>query len=175
MSKKSNKSVEIQGKYNRTFSEEFKRTQVKALAARQISVGQLCKLHGISRTSVYKWKHLYSPTPSGTKLVIQMESEQHTTLLLQAQVAEYERIIGQKQMGDGQEGGGMLPTEAALEQALSLRGIKDYEHGLIHLSDRGSQYISDDYTGLLDAYNIRISMCRNCPGQCPQRKSQWHQ
>lgn len=48
---------------------------------------------------------------------------------------------------------------AALQQALKLRGIKDYGKTLIHHSDKGSQYISDDYTALLDQYGIRISMC----------------
>jgi transposase InsO family protein len=47
----------------------------------------------------------------------------------------------------------------ALHQALRLRGIKDYEDHLIHHSDKGSQYISDDYTALLEQYGIRISMC----------------
>ena len=47
----------------------------------------------------------------------------------------------------------------ALSMALNLRGIDSYQHQLIHHSDRGSQYISDDYTNLLDDYNIQISMC----------------
>lgn len=47
----------------------------------------------------------------------------------------------------------------ALQQALKLRGIKDYEGHLIHHSDKGSQYVSDDYTALLEQYGIRISMC----------------
>jgi len=48
---------------------------------------------------------------------------------------------------------------AALKQALKLRGIKDYSGSLIHHSDKGSQYVSDDYTALLEQYGIRISMC----------------
>ena len=47
----------------------------------------------------------------------------------------------------------------ALQQSLKLRGIKDYGGRLIHHSDKGSQYVSDDYTALLDQYGIRISMC----------------
>lgn len=46
-----------------------------------------------------------------------------------------------------------------LEKALVLRGIKDYKNTLIHHSDKGSQYISNDYTNLLGTYNILISMC----------------
>lgn len=48
----------------------------------------------------------------------------------------------------------------ALEQALNLRGITDYKQQLIHHSDRGSQYISEDYTSLLSEFGIRISMCK---------------
>lgn len=47
----------------------------------------------------------------------------------------------------------------ALKQALKLRGIKNYTGTLIHHSDKGSQYASDDYTALLDQNGIRISMC----------------
>ena len=48
---------------------------------------------------------------------------------------------------------------AALKMALNKRGLRNYDHKLIHHSDRGGQYISDDYTDLLKAYKIRISMC----------------
>ncbi len=47
----------------------------------------------------------------------------------------------------------------ALRMAINLRGIRNYDSQLIHHSDRGSQYISNDYTDILDEYNIRISMC----------------
>lgn len=48
----------------------------------------------------------------------------------------------------------------ALQRALSLRGIPHYGQQLIHHSDRGSQYISDDYTTALDDHGIRVSMCK---------------
>jgi putative transposase len=47
----------------------------------------------------------------------------------------------------------------ALQMALTLRGVSDYHSALIHHSDRGSQYVSNDYTDTLEAYGIRISMC----------------
>lgn len=46
-------------------------------------------------------------------------------------------------------------TIRALEMAISKRG---YRNQLTHHSDRGLQYCSSDYTGLLLANNIRISM-----------------
>ncbi len=46
---------------------------------------------------------------------------------------------------------------AALRQALATRMVAP---GLIHHSDRGVQYASAAYTGLLDAHEVRISMSR---------------
>ena len=48
-------------------------------------------------------------------------------------------------------------TLAALRMALSRRSIQP---GLVHHSDRGTQYASIDYTDLLKAYQIDISMSR---------------
>ena len=48
-------------------------------------------------------------------------------------------------------------TLAALRMALSQRTIQP---GLVHHSDRGAQYASKDYTDLLKAHGIQISMSR---------------
>lgn len=48
-------------------------------------------------------------------------------------------------------------TLAALRMALARRVVGP---GLVHHSDRGSQYASNDYTGLLQARGIEISMSR---------------
>jgi transposase InsO family protein len=48
-------------------------------------------------------------------------------------------------------------TLSALRMALSRRIA---EPGLVHHSDRGSQYASGDYTGLLKENGVRISMSR---------------
>jgi putative transposase len=48
-------------------------------------------------------------------------------------------------------------TLSALRMALSQRVV---EPGLVHHSDRGSQYASGDYTGLLKQNGVQISMSR---------------
>lgn len=48
---------------------------------------------------------------------------------------------------------------AALKMALELRGVDNYKNELIHHSDRGGQYTSNDYVETLEDFNIRISMC----------------
>jgi putative transposase len=45
----------------------------------------------------------------------------------------------------------------ALKMAIVARGVKA---GLVHHSDRGVQYASAEYTGLLEEHSIRISMSR---------------
>jgi transposase InsO family protein len=48
-------------------------------------------------------------------------------------------------------------TLTALRMALLRRAV---DPGLVHRSDRGSQYASNDYTDLLKAHGIEISMSR---------------
>ena len=50
---------------------------------------------------------------------------------------------------------------AALKMAFKTRGIKDFDYTLIHHSDRGSQYIAQAYTDLLEQYKVKISMCND--------------
>ena len=89
----------IESKYNRNFSEEFKRSKVKDLVEKRISIKQMCDLYHVTRPTVYNWLYKYSPQhTSGTKMVVQMESEAHKTLQTLQRVAELERIVGQKQL-----------------------------------------------------------------------------
>ena len=98
MSKKPDKKFQTEGKYNRTFSEDFKKSKVQDLKAGVIQIKDLCKLYDVSRTSVYNWLYLYSEAEKGVKTVAQMESEQFKTQLLLQRVAELERTVGQKQL-----------------------------------------------------------------------------
>lgn len=47
----------------------------------------------------------------------------------------------------------------ALQRALRLRNVPHFKEQLIHHSDRGGQYICDEYTNLLCNRGICISMC----------------
>ena len=48
-----------------------------------------------------------------------------------------------------------------LNKALKTRKIENYQPQLIHHSDKGTQYIFNDYTDLLDKKSIQISMCNS--------------
>jgi transposase len=98
MASKTNKRFESAAKINRNFSEEFKKAKVKDLLNRQVRVRDLCRLYEVSRTTVYNWLYLYSDLEKGTKMVVQMESEQFKTQQLLDRIAELERSVGQKQL-----------------------------------------------------------------------------
>lgn len=84
---------------NRCFSEEFKKSKVKELVEKRITVTELSRLYGVSRNAVYKWLYKYSAHhEKKTTLVVEMESESFKTKRLQQQVAELERIVGKKQL-----------------------------------------------------------------------------
>ena len=93
------KGFQIQSKYNRYFSDDFKRQKVKELESKRITIRQLCDIYKVSRTSVYKWLYKYSSTHQrGEKTVLQMDSEMLKTQQLLNRQAELERVIGQKQL-----------------------------------------------------------------------------
>lgn len=48
---------------------------------------------------------------------------------------------------------------AALRMAFKLRGKRHYDQSLIHHSDRGAQYLSDQYTDALSLMGVRMSLC----------------
>ncbi len=91
-------SQNLASKFNRTFSEDFKKSIVKDIESNLVSIPELVKLHQVSRTSIYKWIYLYSSKVKGVITVVQMESEQFKTKELYQKVAELERVVGQKQM-----------------------------------------------------------------------------
>ena len=83
----------------RCFSEEFRKQKVKEIELNQIGVTELSKLYGVTRSAVYKWIYKYSlHLKKGVTQVIEMESESKKTKMLQARLAELERIVGQKQL-----------------------------------------------------------------------------
>ena len=57
-----------------------------------------------------------------------------------------------------------LEAELALEALRMALATRNIQPGLVHHSDRGVQYASSDYTGLLNQHGIRISMSRR--GNC---------
>jgi transposase len=86
-------------KINRIFSESFKREKVQRILQKTLTIKQCSELYDVTTTTVYRWLSTYSTEyGKGTKMVVQLDSEATRTLALQSQVAELERVVGQKQI-----------------------------------------------------------------------------
>lgn len=82
----------------RVFSEAFKKEKVQEYLEHKVSVQQISDLYKVSRSSIYLWIYKYSTLDPGVKTVVQMQSEEQKSKYLMQQVAELERIVGQKQL-----------------------------------------------------------------------------
>ena len=140
MTENSNK-FSSRSKYNRCFSEDFKRSKVKELEEKQISIGKLVSLYGISRTSVYKWLYKYSKGyKKGTRLVMELESESKKTEGLLKKVCELEQIVGQKQIE-------IDYLNKLIELTSDKLGI-DLKKNIITKHSNGSELIETNTTGV---------------------------
>jgi transposase len=88
-----------QERYNRYFSEEFKRQKVRDLERNLVSIPELCKEYQISRTSVYNWIYKYSKMiRKGERQIVEKKSDTRTIQDLRERIKELERVVGQKQL-----------------------------------------------------------------------------
>lgn len=84
---------------SRIFSEEFKKSCVKDYETGQFSVGELSKLHHIHTIVIYRWIYKYSSyNKRRIKVVEMIDSSKQRIKDLQKQVADLERVVGQKQL-----------------------------------------------------------------------------
>jgi transposase len=90
---------ELANKYNRVFSTDLKQKIVSDFEKNRLTIGEICDLYGVTRTSVYKWIYKYSLSyQSNTKMVVQMESEGQKNKDLNRQIADLLQVIGKKQV-----------------------------------------------------------------------------
>lgn len=84
---------------NRYFSAEFKKRRVEELEKNLVTVSDICKTHKVSRTSVYKWLYKYSNmAKKQVRQVVEAKSDTKRIQLLEEQIRELERTVGQKQI-----------------------------------------------------------------------------
>jgi transposase-like protein len=86
-------------RYNRYFSESFKKSKVREIEKNLVSIAQLSREYEVSRTAIYKWIYKYSRNlRRETKQVIELKSDTKKIEALTKKIKELERIVGQKQI-----------------------------------------------------------------------------
>jgi len=84
---------------NRYFSEEIKRQKVDDLERNLVTISELCREYGVSRTSVYKWIYKYSVNRKRQeRQIVEKLSDTRKIKGLEDKIRDLERIIGQKQI-----------------------------------------------------------------------------
>ncbi|MBN2861634.1 MAG: transposase [Bacteroidales bacterium] len=90
---------EARARFNRHFSDDFKKKKVRELERNITSIPDICKTYSVSRTSVYKWIYKYSVmAKKQVKQVVEAKSDTQKIKALEERIKELERIVGQKQL-----------------------------------------------------------------------------
>jgi transposase len=90
--------LSIAERQRRTFSESFKREKVRLIERKTLKVSEICKMYNVSPRAVYKWIDRFGTEPKIEKLIVEKHSETRALLEMQKQIAELERLLGQKQI-----------------------------------------------------------------------------
>ena len=90
--------MEVKLRKVRQFSKEFKKEKVELLAQNKISVTELSRIYGVSKSAIYKWVGLFNTLPKGERTVVEKESEEKKNLGLLKKIAELEGVIGRQQV-----------------------------------------------------------------------------
>ena len=86
-------------RFNRRFSEDFKKKKVKELECNLVSVSDICKTYSVTRTAVYKWIYKYSiMAKKNVRQVVEAKSDTQKIRMLEERIKELERLVGQKQI-----------------------------------------------------------------------------
>jgi len=91
--------LDLEDRKRRRFSDNFKLQKVRELELGKVKISELCKQYEVSSTSIYRWINKFGmKKDKKEKLIIETESDTKELLLLKKQIAELERIVGQKQI-----------------------------------------------------------------------------
>jgi transposase-like protein len=90
---------ETRSRFNRHFSDDFKKKKVRELERNISSIPDICKTYEVSRTAVYRWIYKYSVmAKKQVKQVVEAKSDTQKIKALEERIKELERIVGQKQL-----------------------------------------------------------------------------
>jgi len=83
----------------RIFSEEFKQKKVREIEQKITTIAEVSRQYEVRDTNVSKWLLKYgSKHMKGIRTIVESESDTVKLMELKAQIAELERIVGQKQV-----------------------------------------------------------------------------
>jgi transposase len=88
-----------QERQRRIFSEEFKRKKVREIEQQLTTIAQVSRQYEVRENSVSKWMAKYGQNyMKGVRTIVESQSDTAKIAALKAQVAELQRMIGEKQV-----------------------------------------------------------------------------
>ena len=83
----------------RHFSESFKRQKVSEIEKKITTIAEVSREYDVTANAIYNWISKYSLTKKkGVRVIVELESDTKKINELRNQVAELERLLGQKQV-----------------------------------------------------------------------------
>lgn len=99
MQHKNGEFDEQKWRYNRKFSDSFKRKKVREIERGHSTVSQIAKAYEVSSTAVYKWVEKFSTNlVRENKVVVEAKSDTQKIQKLEQRIKELEQTVGKKQM-----------------------------------------------------------------------------
>lgn len=91
--------LNLEDRKRRRFSDNFKLQKVREIELGKTKISEISSQYQVSTTSVRRWVNKFGMKKyNKEKLIIETQSDTKQLLLLKKQVAELERIVGQKQI-----------------------------------------------------------------------------
>lgn len=84
----------------RTFSNQFKQQKVREIETGRTKISEICRQYEVSETSVRRWlcKFGIMEKDKPERMIVESQSDSVQLLELKKEIAELQRIIGQKQL-----------------------------------------------------------------------------
>ena len=83
----------------RIFSEEFKRRKLREIGQQLTTIAEVSRQYEVRANSVSKWMATYGQHyKKGVRTIVESQSDTAKLAALKAQIAELQRIIGEKQV-----------------------------------------------------------------------------
>ena len=99
MGTQTKQSMSVEQRRRRHFSDSFKQSKVHEIEAGLTRICDLCKTYQCTTNTVYRWIQKFgSMKKKPERMIIENQSDTQQLLALKKQVAELERVIGQKQI-----------------------------------------------------------------------------
>ncbi len=99
MTSKKNSTMTRAERQNRQFSESFKVKKVQEIERGITRISEICREYEVSDNAVRKWLTKYSTMKKKPeRMIVESKSDTQTIIELKKQIAELERLLGQKQV-----------------------------------------------------------------------------